>query len=146
MNTLQRGDVLATFLPDGIEINVENGLTEMTMAMESAVGLCLSGGNKDDNSTPSTDHLQWMGNEDEEPENQFRSRFQSLLNGRPLSSQLVKEMSEAAALDIVDGFPGYIKTATSKVAIDAQNKITVLSRVEAVDGKFYVLENEIYKQ
>lgn len=146
MNTLQRGDVLAFFVPDGIEINVENGITEMTTAMESATGLCLSGGNKDDNATPATENLQWMGNEDEEPENKFRSRFQALLSGRPISSQLVKELSEAAALDIVDGFPGYIKTATCAVSIDAQNKVTVSSIMEAIDGKFYDVKNEIYKQ
>lgn len=146
MNTVQTGDILAIFSPDGIDMTVENGVTEMTALLSTAIGLCLTCGNKDDSVTPSTENLQYMGNEDEQPENKFRSRFLNMLNGRALSSQLVKDLSVAASLDIVDGLKGYVKTASCTVSIDANNKVTVSSKVEGIDGKFFYVESEIYKQ
>ena len=147
MSLTQKGDVLFTHTPDGGEMSVIDGITEMTVAMESAAQLCLTGGNKDDYNTADTEKNQWMGNEDEEPQYRFRSRFNSLLySGRPITSQLIRDMGEAAALDILDGFAGYLNTVTSQVTVTAKNHFTVESTIETVEGKFIDIQNEIFRQ
>lgn len=145
MSFTQLGDVRAYITPDGIEINIENGYTEMGW-FESAINLCLVGGNMDDNATPATDKKQWMGNEDEDTAYRFRSRFLHLLNGRPITSQLLRDLGEAAGLDIVDGFGDYLDSVTCDVSIDGLNKITVYSVLKMNDGESVSVENVFYKR
>lgn len=140
----QKGDVRCYVTPDGIEINVENGLAEMAW-FESAINLCLAGGNMEDAANPSTASKEWMGNEDEEPENRFRSRFMHMLNGRPMSSQLIRDLGEAASLDIIDGFGSYINSASCVANIDGLDKITLKSKLEMKDGKNVEFLSEFYK-
>ena len=125
----QNGDVLFYQTLDGGEVNFENGLAEMTTLLETSIYLCLVGGNAEDDGTPAGKKYEWSGNEDEQNENRFRSRFQSLLNGNPITSQLIRDLGEAAALDILDGHPGLIDSVLSQVIIDDHRKITVKSYI-----------------
>lgn len=144
MSFEQRGDALCYITPDGIEINIQDGLTEMGW-FESAINLCLTAGNMKDDVTPSTKKYEYMGNEDEETAYRFRSRFLSMLNGRPLSSQLIKDLAVAASLDLVEGFGDYIETATCNVSIDTVDSVTVTSLIEMADGRTFTAENRFYK-
>lgn len=144
MSFTQNGDVLCYITPDGIEINIENGLTEMGW-WESAINLCLCGGSIGDNVTPDTKKYEWVGNEDEEPENSFRSRFISLFHGRPITSQLAVDLAGAASLDLVDGFGAYVKDVVCSVSIDNSEKITLSCEILVVDGKTISTQNEFYK-
>lgn len=143
MTFQQKGDALFYITPNGGEINISNGLTKMGW-WESHINLCLCGGNMADTATPDTDHLQWMGNEDEETAYKFRSRFLSMLNGRPITSQLVRELGEAAALDIVEGSGDKVQSVICDVSIDESGKITVQSNISMADGSVVSVENEFY--
>jgi hypothetical protein len=146
MSTLnQIGDVLFYQTLDGGEMNIENGLSEMTV-LESSVYLCLVGGNVEDDASPSGEKYQWSGNEDEPEEFRFRSRFLSLLNGRPITSQLIRDIGEAAALDIIDGHPGYISAVECSVSIDGHRKITVVSNITLASGDLVRIITEIQRQ
>ena len=146
MSLVQQGDTLLFLTADGAEISVIDGVTEMTQMMESAALLCLMGGNRDDDATSAGKKYEWMGNEDEDEENQFRSRFQNKLQGRAITSQLLKDLGEAAALDILNGFAGLIESVKSNVTIDEHRKLTVTSQIEMIGGKIVIVENEIQQQ
>lgn len=148
MSLIQRGDILAGMTGDGIDINVIEGITEMTSAYESCALLCLMAGNMDDSNTADTKKNEWLGNEDEPEENRLRSRFLNLAtSGRPVSSGLINDLGEAAALDILDGFSSIGAVAVnSSASIDSANKITVTSKIEMKDGNFIYVKNEVYAQ
>lgn len=135
MNTSQQGDVLFYMTPDGGELNVENGITEMTAIWDSFILMCLMGGNRHDNGTATTEKLQYMGNEDEEPENQLRSRFQALLYGRPMTSALARELGEAAALDVADGMGEDAKNVLASVSILSNKRMSVNIDIELTSGE-----------
>lgn len=146
MSLIQRGDALFFTTTDGGEINVTNGVTEMTQAYESAVTLCLGGGNIDDANTVETKKYEWMGNEDEIEEYKLRSRFNNILaSGRAITSQFIRDLGEAAALDILECFSGVGATAVnSTVAITGKNKLEVYSQIEMRNGDFEEVKNEVF--
>ena len=125
----QQGDIHFYQTLDGGEVNFENGLIEMTRMLESSVYLCLVGGNAEDDGTPSGKKYEWSGNEDEPDDKRFRSRFQALLNGKPITSQLIRDLGEAAALDIIDGHPGIVESVLSQVLIDGHRKLNIISYI-----------------
>lgn len=126
----QQGDLLVIVTPDGIDISVKNGVAEMTRTVANLATLCLIGGNQFDNATPETDHLQWMGNEDEEPENQYRSRFLSLLYGNSVNSSSLKALQDAAIFDLTNGLGDMIESVT--VSIDLVNSTRVMVTCDLV--------------
>lgn len=140
----QQGDMRFYCTTDGGELYFEGGLVESTV-IESAVYLCLMGGNMEDEMTIDTKKYQWMGNEDEEPQNQFRSRFQALIYGRPITSELINTLGEAAALDILDGFNGYADKVECQVKANSKNNFTVTSKITAIDGKFFDVQTIVSK-
>jgi len=85
-----QGDVLLFNTPDGGEINIKNGIVELTGGFETAVYLALFGGdNRDD--TTIDNKFNWWGNVVEpDPVFHYRSITQyNLLNLLPISSNLV---------------------------------------------------------
>lgn len=146
MTLKQAGDALFFSTPDGGEINVEDGVTEMTELLESSVFLCLAGGNREDNVTPSTEKLQWMGNEDEEDKDKFRSRTGALIHGRPLTSALIKEVGESAALDILDGLGNLIKSVASVARIINNKRLDVISNIELFSGEAVTITTSLVVQ
>ncbi len=149
MSMVQRGDVLFCTATDGGEIIVSNGTTEMTRAYESAISLCLGGGNVEDGNIVETEKFQWMGNEDEPEENKLRSRFNYIINsGRSVTSQLVRDLGEAAALDILDCFSGIgaesVESTVSITQAEGKNKYTVSSRIAMRGGDFLDVMNEVF--
>lgn len=148
MSLVQRGDILFYNTLDGGEIIVSNGVTEMTQAYEPAITICLGGGNVEDANTVETKKYEYMGNEDEPDENKLRSRFNSLINsGRPVTSQLIRDLGEAAALDILDCFASIgAKSVKSTVASDGKNKFTVYSKIEMSGGDYVETISEVFAQ
>jgi hypothetical protein len=82
----------------------------MTKYLETAVYLCLFGGNFDDDNSRSTYNKQWWGNFGEGSELSYRGRLQSLLIGRPLTSASIAPIEEAAAADIMDGLSSVLSS------------------------------------
>jgi hypothetical protein len=138
MNTIQQGDVLLFDTPDGGEMNIENGVTEMTQGPETMLYLCLVGGNKEDNGTADTDAESWMGNEDEEPQSQYRSRFHHwLMKGLPMTGDNLKEGRDAATEDTTTAFGDLAKSVNVTVQAISQRRVLVTSSVILVDGTDY---------
>lgn len=97
-----RGDVLLFTTLDGAEINVKNGILEMTDGFETAVYLSLLGGNFDDDGTEATKKNEWWGNklEDNNPERKLISRYQNIIYGLPATPANLQKLEEAAKLDL----------------------------------------------
>lgn len=128
----QQGDVSLFQTVDGGEINVENGITEMTPGLEVAAYLALFGGNIDDDGREQNP-FNWWGNYSEiDPDNQYRSETQYLLRTLPATSFNLNRLQQAAERDLA--FFKRIKAANlvSVVAtIPGLNKINLAIAVEA---------------
>jgi hypothetical protein len=146
-NQIQLGDVLLFQGPDDGDINVENGTVEMTQGPETMIYIILAGPNEGDDGTQGTDHLQWLGNEDEPLENQIRGRFHALLDGLPINSSTLTELRDAAISDITAGF-GDLLTAITKMSVTATSKISVKIAGELLlaDGAVVPFAREFYKK
>ena len=109
--------------------------------------MALCGGNRKDNGTPATKKFEWMGNEDELSENQLHSRFDYLLDGRPITSQLIRDMGEAAALDLLDCFSAVgAKDIKAAVQETERNKMQVVASIEMNNGQFEHIRAEVFPQ
>ena len=134
MNTYQDGDVLFLMTPDGGEMNIQDGLTEMTALWDSFVLIALMGSNREDDGTAATNKKQYMGNEDEEPQYQNRSRFHSMIYGKPITSETIKELGEAAALDINDALGGMSESVRASVSVLTNKRLSVNVFIRLVTG------------
>lgn len=143
MSTLQRGDILFGTSGDGGEIEITDGLVEMTQAYETAIYLALAGGNIEDTATADTDKKQWMGNEDEPAEYRVRSRFISAATGRKFTSETIKELAELAALDILDALGSHIKSVACGAYATGKNTVLVKSQLVTKDGQQIRIQSEI---
>jgi hypothetical protein len=144
MNTVQQGDVLIYQSIDNGNMNIEDGITEMTQSVESMIYLALVGGNQEDNNTPATDHLQWMGNEDEEPQFQYRSKFQAwITSGKPITSGTLKEGRDAATDDITSAFGDMLKAVICNVQAKSQRHVSVYSDIVLSDETAYTIITEV---
>lgn len=96
------GDVLIVSTLDGADINVENGIVEMTTGFETAIYLSLLGGNEKDDGTEATKKYEWWGNklENNNPERKLASRFQNILFGLPITPANLKKLEEAGKQDL----------------------------------------------
>lgn len=124
---------------DGGNLSITNGVFDQAKAVETSVYNCLFGGNIADNWTTSTEKLQWWGNYGEKDENRYRSSFQSLLDGRPMTSGLVGELEKAAKSDIKRGLGSMV--ADVKCYVSFTNKrVNVSVEVLLSDGVKQMME------
>lgn len=137
-NAIQAGDVLMFHQEDRGEIIEDGGFIQMTDGYETMAYLSLFGGNEKDDGSEATARLQWWGNEDEEPENQYRSRFQALVaSGRPVTSEFVTELAAAAEKDLGDDFvAGGFASAVKILSIRLVNpkRIALSVKIEMLEG------------
>lgn len=133
-NTVQQGDVLLYQGDDGGEINVENGITEMTQLYDTFIYLILCGSNEDDNNTSETEREQYCGNEDEPAENKLRGKLNYLLKNRPINSETIREIRDAAADDITSGFGAMLKSVIVTVTLITTRHIELLNEIMLVDN------------
>jgi hypothetical protein len=136
-NAIQAGDVLMLSTPDGGDINVENGIIEMTELYETMATLELLGGNDDDDGSESTEKLQWWGNEDEPKERKYRSKFQALLNGTPITSQKLVDLQAAAEeqLDALFVGGGFAESVSVEVALPSNKRVEVRALIKLLSGE-----------
>ena len=140
----QQGDVLLYQTNDGGEINVVNGLIEMSGGLETAVYLSLFGGNEDC-SGRETCPFTWWGNRDEiDPALKYVSELQFLLKELPATTGNLGRLEEAAKRDIkwlIDKKAASSITIT--VTIPAINSIKISVDIEAqgILSSFDFVEN-----
>jgi phage gp46-like protein len=96
----QQGDVLLYQTDDDGEINVADGIVEMSGGLETAAYLSLFGGNEEDNGLENNP-LTWWGNLEEiDPVRQYRSDTQYLLQALPATTVNLLRIQDAAFRDL----------------------------------------------
>ena len=133
----QQGDVLLSQTVDDGEINIENGLVEMSSGLETAAYLSMFGGDEDLG--------EWWGNlEETEPARKYRSETQNLLQSIPATSGNLRRIEQAATRDLAWFLE--VKAASSvevSASIPSINhvSITVVIEAEGVQSEFNFVEN-----
>ena len=138
--TQQQGDVLHYHGPNGGDIEVMDGFTIMTQYLEVLIYYCLFGGNADDDGSAATEKKQWWGNEGEPEERKLRGRFQSMLNGSPITSGRIVELEDAATEDITTGAKGYISGVTVSISAPTPKRIDMVVNVTAMEETVYTYQ------
>lgn len=140
----QQGDVLLFQTDDDGEINVVDGIVEMSGGLETAAYLSLFGGNEDDDgrdSNPAT----WWGNIDEiDPARQYRSETQHLLQSIPATTGNLRRVEDAAVRDLAWFAQNNVASSVSVVAsIPGVNRIKLTIDIEAQgeESSFEFVEN-----
>ena len=144
-NTNQQGDVLLYHGPeDRGDINESNGIIEMTRGFETMAYLALLGGNSDDDGTAATEKKQWCGNEGEPVERQYRGRFQSYLNGAPITSGIVPEMEAAATEDLSAAFvPEYAESVTCSISLPGPKRVSLEIQINLYNAEAIPITLEV---
>ena len=133
----QQGDVLLFQTVDDGEINIENGLVEMSGGLETAAYLSMFGGDED--------LSEWWGNlEETELARKYRSETQNLLQSIPATSGNLRRIEQAATRDLAWFLE--LKVASSvdvSASIPSINhvNITVVIEAEGVQSEFNFVEN-----
>lgn len=124
---------------DGGEITIENGLTEMSDGLETAVFLSLFGGNDDDGGLQGDEPRQWWANLDEtETEKQYRSQTQNLLRALPLNTANLQRIEDAVYSDLAWIVESVATNVEALATMPALNTVRLQIFVE-VDGKIVPL-------
>ena len=141
---MQQGDVLIRQTPDGGEITIEDGITEMTQSFESCVYLALFGGNKDDDGTDDNPRTWWGNRDEDNPSRQYRSRTQNLLESIPAVPANLRRIEQAASLDLEFFITEQIASeVTVAASIPGVNKVQLSIQIGAFGRKdsFNFVEN-----
>lgn len=140
----QQGDVLLFQTTDNGEINVENGLVEMSGGLETAAYLSMFGGNEDDDGL-SENGSNWWGNLDEiDPVQQYRSETQHLLQSIPATTGNLRRIEDAANRDLAWFVEQKIASSVTVIAtIPGLNKIKIVINIDALgeESSFEFVEN-----
>ena len=141
---MQQGDVQLFQTDDDGDISVEGGLVAMSGGLSTAVYLSWFGGNEEDNGGQDTS-LSWWGNVDEnEPEKQYRSETQHLLQSIPATSGNLRRIEEAAIRDLDWMLSGNVASSVSVAAsIPGLNRIKLIADIKAQgeESRFEFVEN-----
>ncbi|MCP4444596.1 MAG: hypothetical protein GY811_04525 [Myxococcales bacterium] len=144
MTQQQQGDVLLYQTDDGGEINVVNGLVEMSGGLQTSVYLSLFGGNEDDDGRQDSAQTWWGNLSETEKPKRYRSEAQHLLQALPASSGNLRRIEDAAARDLqwfIDG--GIASNVAVAASIPGLNYINLTIDIEAYgeESRFNYVEN-----
>lgn len=120
--TAQQGDVSLFQTDDDGDITVEAGIVAMSGGLETAAYLSLFGGNEDDDGTDGSPH-SWWGNIDEtQPEREYHSETQHLLQALVASAANLRRIEDAARRDLA-----------GLVSVGAATEFAVVATIPALD-------------
>jgi len=140
----QQGDVLLFQTNDDGNINVENGIVEMSGGLETTAYLSIFGGNEDDDGL-SENGLTYWGNIDEiDPAQQYRSETQYLLQSIPATTGNLRRIEDAVNRDLQWFIDKKIANSiTVVVSIPGLNKIKIVINIDALgeESSFEFVEN-----
>jgi hypothetical protein len=151
-NATQAGDVLMFDVGDGGDISLVGGynpstgatssLVEMTELFETMVYLELVGGNDGDDGSEAASTLQWWGNEGEPQNRQYRSKFQSIIKGSPLTSKTLSELQGVAQSQLetllIDG--GYAVAVSVSVSMPRNKTVSISVAITIFGGEIVPVE------
>lgn len=132
----QNGDVLLYQTNDNGEINVKNGIIEMSGGLETSAYLSLFGGNEDDNGQKDNPYNWWGNIGETETEKQYRSKLQNLIQSLPPTSKNLVRLEEAALSDLNWMLIKGVATDISVFAsIPSVNKVNLSILITTESGK-----------
>lgn len=140
----QQGDVLLCQTNDDGEINVVDGVVEMSGGLETAAYLSLFGGNEDDDGRDDNPATWWANLDEVDPSRQYRSETQNLLQALPATTGNLRRIEDAAARDLAWFLQNNVASSVTVVAsIPGLNKIKLTINIEAVgeESSFEFVEN-----
>lgn len=133
-------DVLLYQTNDNGEINVTNGVVEMSAGLRTAVYLSLFGGNEDDPGGSDTSK-SWWGNIGETET--YRSETQYLLNSIPATPNNLRRVEQAALRDLAWMTPDVANNIQVEARLTGLNKIEIRAIItaEGREEEFIYSEN-----
>lgn len=140
----QQGDVLLCQTNDDGEINVDNGIVEMSGGLETAAYLSLFGGNEDDDGRADNPATWWANLDEVDPARQYRSETQNLLQALPATTGNLRRIEDAAVRDLAWFTQANVASSVAVAAsIPGLNKIKLTINIEAVgeESSFDFVEN-----
>ncbi len=141
---MQQGDVLLFQTDDEGDINVVDGLVEMSGGLETAAYLSLFGGNEDDTGADGSSLIWWANLDETDPAFQYRSETQSLLQGIPAITGNLIRIEDAVRRDLAWFIDKKIaSTIVITVSIPGINRIKIIVDIEArgEESSFEFVEN-----
>ena len=137
MSTIQEGDVLLCQTVDDGEINVENGLVELSGGLQTAAYLSLFGGNEDDDGLADNAKTWWGNVPETENSRKYVSETQNLLEALPITSGNLLRVEDAAKRDLAWFIDEGVATSVSVTAsILGLNMIQLDINIDQEDFKF----------
>lgn len=135
----QEGDVLLYQTTDEGEINVADGITELTPDFRTMIYLSLFGGNEDDAGGDDTTNTWWGNYGESDAAYQYRSETQHLLQALPATSSNLKRIADAVKRDLNRDFiaTGIADGADVEVSIPALNKVSITGNISISDNPVY---------
>ena len=130
---MQQGDVFIFQTVDGGEVNIEDGLVQMSGGLSTAAYLSLFGGNEDDDGSKTDKTFTWWGNIDEsQPEMQYRSETQHLVNTLFATTGNLRRIEDAAKRDLAWFVSGGVASFVDAVAsLPSIGRLDLAVRIEA---------------
>lgn len=96
----QQGDVLLFQTNDDGDVNIVNGVIDMTGGFETAAYMSLFGGNEDDDNRKDSSKAWWGNFNQVDPARREVSETQNLLRALPISSANLQRIEEAVNRDL----------------------------------------------
>ena len=140
----QQGDVLLCQTNDDGEINVVDGVVEMSGGLETAAYLSLFGGNEEDDGRAENPATWWANLDEVDPVSQYRSETQYLLQALAATTGNLRRIEDAANRDLAWFTQNnVVSSVTVFASIPGLNKIKLTINVEAVgeESSFEFVEN-----
>jgi len=94
------GDVKLFQTDDNGEITIEGGVVEMTQIFDTMAYLCLFGGNDKDDGTPGSNKSWWGNVGVSDPDFQYRSETQHLIDSLPATPANLRTLEDGARRDL----------------------------------------------
>ena len=140
----QQGDVKLFQTIDDGDISIVNGVTEMSIGLDTAAYLSLFGGNEEDDGS-ADNPFNWWGNIDEtETANQYRSETQHILQAIPATSNNLIRIQDSATRDLAwflsSGIASSVEVEASIPALN-RIKLDITITAEGEETKFSFTEN-----
>lgn len=140
----QQGDVLLFQTVDDGDINVSDGIVEMSGGLETTAYLSLFGGNEDDDGRDGNSATWWANLNETGDSRKYRSETQNLLQAITAVPANLRRIEDAARRDLSwllsDNVASKITIAASMPGL---NKVRLIIDIEALgeESQFEFVEN-----
>lgn len=117
-------DVLLCQTNDDGDMNIEDGLVELTDDFRTGAYLSLFGGNENDDGLDDNPDTWWGNLNEDDPSNQYRGETEYLLRSLPVTTSNLLRIEDAAKRDLaMFQNIGAVKDLTVEVSLTGLNRL-----------------------